>query len=246
MADQITILLVDPNNDSRQSLAAELIQYQYCVKTATCTHEARQLLRESFDLVITDIDLPLRPKLRKESGAGLELGRSFREVAPSTGLLFYCADENHIRVAEDLYRQGLGGVGYIAKNADVRVAAAVPAVASGNWVCAVTKSYTAGISEDWFLRGLVPTARERVLAAAQKITKLSEDERRTLGIMGHSNEAIAQTMHVHVKTVENHFTRIYQALDLDDLDRRLRTMLLDRAIIIHTLRGGEASTEAFN
>lgn len=236
MTNVITVLLVDANDETRPKLADELTQFNYQVKSVACVYDAQARLHENPDVLITDIDLPYRLRTMKTQGAGLKLGREFRDRNPSTGLLFYCADENHVRAAEEIYFQGQGGVGYVAKESAVRLATVVPAVVSGQWVCVLTKPFVGGASEDLFLQDLPPNARSCVVTAVERIAELSPKERETLANMGKSNQHIASSLNVDIKTVENHFTNIYQRLELDALDRRLRTMLLDRALALYNLR----------
>jgi len=66
------------------------------------------------------------------------------------------------------------------------------------------------------LEPLVISAMMGAARHADPLTRLSEQERRVLTLLaeGHSNEAIAQQVHVSERTVESHVAAIFRSLGL--------------------------------
>ena len=235
MIHGIKVLVIDHSDTSRQRIHDELTEQSYSVIDASCEEEALEKGLSFFDVIVLEVNLPRNTKTFIESGLGIQIGIEARRKNRSTGILFFSFDEDHIRQAEDLYREGDGGVGYISKKSSFKVASAIPLVAVGNWISVLSKPITTSDMEGLFLRGLTNTTREKVLDITQRLSELREDELIMLRKIGCSNQIIARNLHLAVNTVEAKFTSIYLKLGLENIDRRLRPILIDRALSIFDL-----------
>ncbi len=233
----IKVLVIDPNDMSRQRTCDDLIAQDYGVTDVSSAEEALKEEWSFFDVIVLEVNLPRKPKAFVQCGLGLQIGTKARERNSLIGILFFSSDEGYVRQAEDLYHNGDGGVGYISKESDFKVISAIPLVIAGNWICVLTKPITSNPDmEKFYLRGLPNTTREKVLDIANRISTLKEDELSVLRRIGDSNQNIARDLHMAVSTVENKFTSIYYKLGLESIDRRLRPILVDRALSIFDSR----------
>jgi DNA-binding NarL/FixJ family response regulator len=193
---------------------------------------ARVLLSEGFDVIgeaasaselldmvdrqhphVAIVDVRMPPTHTDE---GLQAAESIRARHPDVGVLVlsqHAAPPQALR----LLGQHAGGIGYLLKERvtdTTEFAAAVRRVGSGG---------TAVDPE--VVSRLLARSRER-----QPLEELTAREREILGLMaeGRSNQAIASTLYLGIKTVESHIKSIFGKLDLElapDDHRRVLAVL---------------------
>jgi len=237
MIPGIKVLIIDHGDMSRQRICSELTEQRYSVTESSCEEEALEKGLFSFDVIVLDVNLPKNAKTFVKNGLGMRIGIETRKKNTSTGILFFSSDENYIREAEDLYRNGDGGVGYISKESGFKVASAIPVVTVGNWICALSRPMALDLDmKSLYLHGLTDTTRRIILDITKHLSGLKEDELLILRKIGESNQVIAKSLHLAVNTIEAKFTLIYSKLGLENIDRRLRPILIDRALSIFDLR----------
>lgn len=158
--------------------------------------EQARAVTAPYDVLVTDISLP--------GDDGVRLARTAKEERPDLGVLLLSA---HAFPTVLAHLDGFaGGWGYLLKDSvhDVaEVARAVRVVAEG------------GVMID-----------DRIGRSAQRGTgtvldRLSPGQWRLLQAIGggFSNQAIAQELHLTLKSVENAVGRLYQQLGIDATDR---------------------------
>ena len=166
-----------------------------------------------LDLVRADppdvaiIDLRMAPGYAAE---GIEAAAAVRASAPDVGLLLlsqYVEVHHALRLMTDFD----GGVGYLLKD---RVS---DLTSFGADVRKVARRET--VIDPELVARLVARRRER-----DPLEKLTERERAVLALMaeGRSNVAVAEDLHLAVKTVEAHVTSIFVKLGLMQDDREHR------------------------
>jgi serine/threonine-protein kinase len=154
--------------------------------------------RERPDVAVVDVRMP--PSHTTE---GLEAAMTIRERFPGTAILVL-SQYVETRYAIDLLRDDPTGVGYLLKDRVTRVselAEAVRRVASGGSV-------------------IDPDVVSRLLGRPRghsPLDELTPREREVLALMaeGRSNQAIAESSGVEVKTVEGHVRAIFWKLGLE-------------------------------
>ena len=166
------------------------------------------------DAVITDIRMP--PTHHME---GIEAAHEIRRRHPQIGILVLSqhADDSY---AFELLKDGTAGLGYLLKERigddDAAIARAVSEVAAGR-----------SVIDPEVVDGLVS---RQTKARSSPLHRLTVRERDVLGLMaqGKTNDAIAETLHLHRATVEKHINAIFAKLGLVDDDashRRVRAVL---------------------
>jgi DNA-binding NarL/FixJ family response regulator len=180
---------------------------------------ARELLdaveRLDPDAVITDIRMP--PTHHME---GIEAAHEIRRRHPQIGILVLSqhADDSY---AFELLKDGTAGLGYLLKERigddDAAIARAVSEVAAGR-----------SVIDPEVVDGLVS---RQTKARSSPLHRLTVRERDVLGLMaqGKTNDAIAETLHLHRATVEKHINAIFLALDLAEekqVNKRVTAVLL--------------------
>jgi DNA-binding NarL/FixJ family response regulator len=161
------------------------------------------------DLVVTDIRMP--PGLADD---GLRAALTVRRRLPETGVVVL---SQHLspQYAIDLLSGGTAGVGYLLKQriADGRrFASDLRRVASGGTV-------------------LDPEIADAALARAtqvdDRVSRLTRRQRQVLSLMaqGLSNGAIAQALVITEKSVVEHASNVYEALDLPHTGNEHRRVL---------------------
>jgi len=231
-----TILLVENNESIRKTLCQQLNGLGYDITPTRDEIGALKQINNNFDLLIIEIDLPLKFGSRYRNGNGIEIAQKFRAINNSIGIIFYSYNEKYMEKVESIYYDGNGGVGFVSKEGSVNIVSTLPPVLAGNWVCIMTKFVLSRhVTEETFLSGLSVASRTLVLEIVKDLHYLTDDEILTLGKIGESNQAIANELHVALNTIETRFTNIYAKLRISLMDRRLRVILLDRALSIHNL-----------
>jgi DNA-binding NarL/FixJ family response regulator len=169
-----------------------------------------------IDLVRADppdvavIDLRMPPGFAAE---GIEAAAEVRALAPGVGLMLL-SQYVEVHHALRLMTEFDGGVGYLLKD---RVS---DLTAFGVDIRKVARGET--VIDPELVARLVARRRER-----DPLESLTERERAVLGLMalGLSNAAVADDLHLSVKTVESYVTSIFSRLGLAPDDREHRRVL---------------------
>lgn len=167
----------------------------------------RRIKADQPDVAIVDIRMP--PSHTTE---GIEAAVRIRSEFPNVGVLVL---SQHIETeyAVELLRDTRGRVGYLLKDRVTdpdEIIDAVARIHAGETV----------VDSDLVARLL---GRRR---QSSPLESLTDREREVLAAMaeGHTNQGIAETLHMSSKTVETHTRSIFQKLDLlpgDDYHRRV-------------------------
>ena len=190
------ILIVDGSPVVRAGLRAILApepDFDVCAETGT-GREALQLARElQPDLAIMDLALC--------DGAGLDLIRRLKAQAPDTRILVCCLHDENV-FAERAVRAG--ALGFVNKGESTeQVVAAAHRVLSGKvWVShRVVERVVEGLAG-------------RQESSSSAVGGLSDRELEVFGLIGEglSTRAIADRLHLSVKTVETHREKIKRKL----------------------------------
>ncbi|MEM7754206.1 MAG: response regulator transcription factor [Planctomycetota bacterium] len=196
-----TILLVDDHGLVRDSLAGWLDAQPDLSVIATAANAdegLNQALEHRPDIVVFDIDMPGR--------ISFDVAKTLRARLPETRIAFlsaFCHDR-YIQQALEVE-----AAAYITKSESPDVVAdAIRAVAAGN-------AYFS------------PEVQDRIVVDGRRITLAGERTRastlspRELEVLryiarGLSKKEIGATMHISVKTVDNHCTSLMAKLDVHD------------------------------
>lgn len=154
---------------------------------------------------------------------GVQLGVQLRRAVPSIGimLLSSLADPT---VLASLPADVTGGWSYLLKGSasDVEsVARAIRGAASGLMV--IDPVLIAGVGRDQ--SGPIARLTARQVEVLQLIAE------------GFTNRAIAERMYVTEKSVENHLSRVYSALDIDASDKAMHPRVQAVLLYLQSLQG---------
>ncbi|MFC9871779.1 response regulator [Nocardia salmonicida] len=193
----INVLLVDDHTIFRAGLV-RLLEEDRMIESVTQAEDGsaalRQLRERAFDVALLDINLPVR--------SGIELLPSIQRVAPDLPVIvlsMYSAKQYALRAFE------AGARGYVSKDMDADLLIeAIHKVASGG-------------------RYITPDVAEQML---EKIGSLQGEDRhlqlseREFAVMlkianGVSLTAIAQEMHISVKTVSTYRSRLLKKMGFE-------------------------------
>ncbi|MDH6289671.1 two-component system invasion response regulator UvrY [Rhodococcus opacus] len=193
----INVLLVDDHTIFRAGLVRLLEEDRSIdsVMQAADGTTALKLIREhSFSVVLLDINLPVR--------SGLELLPAIARIAPHLPVIMlsmYSAKQYALRAFES------GASGYVSKDmdAEVLIAAIRKVVAGGRYI-------TPDVAEQML-------ENVDVLQSENRHLTLSEREYSVMMQIanGVSLTAIAQEMHVSIKTVSTYRSRLLKKMGLD-------------------------------
>jgi DNA-binding NarL/FixJ family response regulator len=196
---RIRVALADDAALLRESLAAALAARSFDVvgQAADVPELLKIVERERPEVVVVDVRMP--PTHTTE---GLEAAREIRARHPGTAVLVL-SQYIETQYAVDLVRDDPAGIGYLLKDRVARLsdlADAVRRVASGGTV-------------------IDPEVVALLLGRPRRHSPLDElttRERQILGLMaeGLSNPAIADRLHVELKTIEGHVGIIFSKLGL--------------------------------
>ncbi|MDQ8701110.1 response regulator transcription factor [Streptomyces sp. LHD-70] len=208
----INLLIVDDHTIFRAGLVRLLEEERSIgsVTEATDAHSALELVREeSFDVVLLDINLPVK--------SGLELLPALKDVAPRLPVIMlsmYSAEQYALRAYE------AGASAYVSKDMDAEVLmAAIRKVASGG------RYITPDIAEQMLRKiDAVPGESPHLQLSAR------EFEVMTRIASGVSLTSIAHELHLSVKTVSTYRTRLLTKLGLDGNAELVRYALQHRLI----------------
>lgn len=200
----LRILIVDDHAIVREGLKRILESTQPCwsIAEAATGHQALELLRRSsFDVAVVDLSMP--------GCSGLELMRRVRPEFPRLRMLMLSmhAEEQY---AVRAFKAGANG--YVTKDS-----------AAGELVTAVRKVATGGV---YVSSGLAERMVLHLNGTAEPAlhTQLSDRELDVLRrlVAGHRPAEIAVALHLSVKTVSTHKTRIMERLQLPNLAALIR------------------------
>lgn len=193
----VSILIVDDHPMMRTGLA-QLIDNEPDLKVCAEADNAGQAIdivaKQKFDLALMDISLPDKN--------GLELLKDFHSLRPEMPVLVVSMHDEMI-YAERVLRAG--GRGYIMKQeGGVKFLAAIRQVLAGQIY--VSQNMSARIME--IFSGRQPRA------AGSPVQKLSDREFEVFQLIGQGigTRAIAEQLHLSVKTVEVHRANIKEKL----------------------------------
>lgn len=201
---QLRLLLVDDHTVVREGLKRLLDPQgnRWSITEAGTGFQALECLRqETFDLVIADLSLP--------GMSGLELIRRIKEAFPRVAVLVLTM---HSEEQYALRAFQAGASGYVTKDtASDELVAAVRKVASGSvFVTAMlAERVVQQISGRGLARGL-DGLTNRELDILQRI------------VAGERMVRIADALHLSIKTVSTHKTRILDKLQLDSTAALIR------------------------
>lgn len=195
----LTVALCDDSGIFRQGLAMLLEAAGITVVASVASGDEllATLRRTRPDAVVVDVRMP-----PTHTDEGIRLATQLRVEYPDLGILVLSTYVEPVW-ATRLLESVPTGVGYFLKDRVTDAATLVDGLVR----------VTAGSAA---LEPLVISAMMGAARHADPLTRLSEQERRVLTLLaeGHSNEAIAQQVHVSERTVESHVAAIFRALGL--------------------------------
>ena len=196
------VLIVDDHPIFRDGLAGLLATLPgvEVAGTAGTAEEALAVIRETApDVVLMDINLP--------GASGVEATRRAAQISPATAVLVISMVDDDDTVFAAL---AAGARGYVLKGAPAdQIAAALRTVAAGGAV------FGAGIATR--LLSQTPARLSGPMTPARP-DDLTTREREVLDLLaeGASNQKIARTLGISLKTVQNHVSRILDKLQAAD------------------------------
>jgi DNA-binding NarL/FixJ family response regulator len=214
----IRIILAEDHHLVRQGIRALLDAAPDIVVVAEADNgrDAVNLVRElTPDVLVTDINMPRMN--------GIQAAEQIRELDLSTQVIILS-----MHADPTLVRQALryGVKGYLLKRSLTdELLLGVRAAARGEtFLCP-------GVSDLVMSDFLAVPARSD---SANDFDQLSAREREILKLVaeGHTNKAIAEMMHVSIKTVEKHRANLMAKLDVQDLAGLIRVALKHRLIFL--------------
>lgn len=199
----IKVILADDHTLVRQSLARilnETSNMNVVAEVGTADEAVNAAIRGSPDVVLLDIDMP--------GIAAFDAARTIVARSPGAKIIFLSAF-THDRYIEAALSSG--AMGYLCKTEPPeKVIRAIKTVASG-------QSYFSPEVQD----RIVVESDGIHLAGTEIKNKASSLTNRELEVLtyiakGLSKKEIAKTMHLSVKTVENHTASVMNRLDIHD------------------------------
>ncbi|MGH9137019.1 MAG: response regulator transcription factor [Acidimicrobiales bacterium] len=193
------VILAEDNPLLRDGIA--LVLAEHGIEVVAAVDNAADLLagvaRHAPDLAIVDVRMP--PTFTNE---GIRAAIDIRSHHPDTAVLVF-SQWVETDYARQLLAEQTGKVGYLLKD---RI------VATDDFLDAVHRVATGGTALD-------PEVVRQLLARPAGdagLARLSEREREILARLaeGRSNQAIADELHLAVRSVEKHVTSIFTKLDL--------------------------------
>lgn len=224
------VILADDHRLVRAGLRALLESFENVQVLAECgdgLDALQQVALHRPDVLLLDLSMP---RLN-----GLEVARRVAGVSPQTKVLVLSMHAGPEYVAQAL-RANVAG--YLIKDsavAELRVA--LDALAEG-------RAYLSPAISQTILRGYLRTGKDPADALAE-LGQLTTRQREVLQLMaeGHSTRAIADRLHLSVKTVESHRMQLMDRLDIHDVPGLVRFAI--RAGLVsadYTGKGGRSPT----
>jgi DNA-binding NarL/FixJ family response regulator len=158
-------------------------------------------LQEDPDVVLMDISMPVLN--------GLEATARIKKQAPHVRVLILSAYDNDEYITQ-VVRSGANG--YLLKNSSAEeLYAAIRSVASGH---AFFSPAVSKVIADSYVRGSAPESEP----ARPSDSRLTSREREILQLVaeGHTHQAVADQLHISVRTVDTHCGNIMKKLDIHD------------------------------
>ena len=214
----LRVVIADDNKVYREGVRA-VLEYDGEFEVVGSADRPDVLLQQVDELVpdavVTDIRMP--PTHQME---GIEAAHEIRRRHPGIGVLVLSqhADDSY---AFELLKGGTAGLGYLLKERigddDGAIARALREVVSGR-----------SVIDPEVVDGLVS---RQAKARSSPLHRLTDRERDVLALMaqGKTNDAIAETLHLHRATVEKHINSIFLAFDLAEekqVNKRVTAVLL--------------------
>lgn len=200
MGKKIRVVLADDHRMMREGIRA-LLERQKDIEVVGEAADGREAVRLaaqlSPDVVVMDVSMPLLN--------GIEATRQIRRDSPDVSVLILTVHESEDYVAQLL---AAGANGYIIKRAaGDELISAIRAVDQGE--AFLYPSVARVVIEDYVRR-----LKEGEGLGAQDV--LTDREREVLQLIaeGYTNREIADLLHLSIKTVQNHRSKIMNKLDL--------------------------------
>jgi two-component system response regulator NreC len=209
---EISVLIVDDHAVVRSGLRLLLDREEGIVavdEAANADEAVYRMIEHKPDVLLIDVTMPGR--------SGIEAIPKLLESSPDTKVLVLSMHDDP-RYVRDAFAAGANG--YVLKEAaDAEVVAAIRDVAAGG-------SY---VNPALGARMVAAEARE---AAETKADPLSDREREVLRMLalGHTNQEIAKTLYISVRTAETHRSHIMRKLGLESRADLVRYALAKRLI----------------
>jgi DNA-binding NarL/FixJ family response regulator len=202
MGKKIRVLLADDHRMLREGIRA-LLERQEDIQVVGEAGDGREAVRLTTqlcpDVVVMDVSMPMLN--------GIEATRQIRRDCPDVRVLILTVHESEEYVAQLLVA---GASGYIIKRAaGEELVSAIRAVHQGE--AFLYPSIARVVIEDYVRRLQAGTG-----LSAQEV--LTDREREVLQLIaeGYTNREIADLLHLSIKTVQNHRSKIMNKLDLHD------------------------------
>jgi two-component system response regulator NreC len=194
--DSITVVIVDDHAVVRSGLhlLVEREEGMVVVDEAADANEAIfRTLEHKPDVVLIDVTMP--------GESGIEAIPKLLEVSPDSKVLVLSMQDD-ARYVRDAFAAGASG--YVLKEAaDSELVAAIRHVAAGG-------SY---VNPALGARVVISEAKEDAEAEADPLSEREHQVLRLLAL-GHTNQEIAKTLYISVRTAETHRAHIMQKLGL--------------------------------
>lgn len=202
MGDSIRVILADDHRMMREGIRA-LLEREKGIEVVGEASNGREVLllarKLCPDVVVMDVSMPLLN--------GIEATRQIRRDCPEVRVLILTVHENREYVAQLL---AAGADGYIIKRAaGAELVSAIHTVYQGDLF--LHPSVAKVVVEDYVHRlqaGEGIGARDVLTPREREVLQLIAE--------GYSSREIADLLHISVKTVQNHRSKIMNKLDLHD------------------------------
>jgi two-component system, NarL family, response regulator NreC len=196
MTDSIRVVIVDDHAVVRSGLhlLVEREEGMVVVDEAANANEAIfRALEHKPDVVLVDVTMP--------GESGIDAIPKLLEASPDSKVLVLSMQDD-ARYVRDAFAAGASG--YVLKEAaDTELVAAIRQVAAGG-------SY---VNPALGARVVISEAREDAEAEADPLSEREHQVLRLLAL-GHTNQEIAKTLYISVRTAETHRAHIMQKLGL--------------------------------
>jgi two-component system, NarL family, response regulator NreC len=208
----IRILLVDDHAVVRSGLRLLLDREEGMTavdEAATADEAIFRMIEHKPDVLLIDVTMP--------GTSGIEAIPKLLEASPATKVLVLSMHDDP-RYVRDAFAAGASG--YVLKEAaDSEVVAAIREVASGG-------SY---VNPALGARMVAAEAKEQAEAQADPLSEREHEVLRLLAL-GHTNQEIAKTLYISVRTAETHRAHIMQKLGLASRAELVRYALAKQLI----------------